>query len=209
MTFDLHECALRIDAFAASPSYLPESEFALRECSFKPESVVLDLGCGTGRLARHLGATRNAFVVGIDTNIEALRIALGHHSNTYSLYAGAHLPFKSQAFDLVVCSHVIGHVEDPVLVMSETWRVLKPCGTLLIMTPNRLYARIMQPWNRVRSYQPDPTLLRLYSSRNLCKLLRRGGFEVRNVGFTGAWPPGLACTRYDPLRSRLVVRAIK
>lgn len=46
------------------------------------------------------------------------------------------LPFDSESFDLIWCSEVIEHLQDPAFVMSELRRVTKPGGTLVLTTPN-------------------------------------------------------------------------
>jgi SAM-dependent methyltransferase len=47
------------------------------------------------------------------------------------------LPVENELFDYVVCSEVIEHMEqDPMFMLSELNRVLKPGGMLLLTTPN-------------------------------------------------------------------------
>jgi SAM-dependent methyltransferase len=48
------------------------------------------------------------------------------------------LPFRNEAFDLVMMLEVIEHVADVPRVLSEVARVLKPDGRAIISTPNRL-----------------------------------------------------------------------
>jgi SAM-dependent methyltransferase len=45
------------------------------------------------------------------------------------------LPFESERFDLIVCSHVLEHVPDDGAAMRELHRVLQPDGVALILTP--------------------------------------------------------------------------
>jgi SAM-dependent methyltransferase len=43
----------------------------------------------------------------------------------------------SESQDFVVCSHVLEHVANPLRVLTDMWRVLKPGGLLLILLPDR------------------------------------------------------------------------
>ena len=46
------------------------------------------------------------------------------------------LPYKSNSFDVVYSKSVIEHMIDPLSFVSESFRVLKPGGLLLILTPD-------------------------------------------------------------------------
>lgn len=45
------------------------------------------------------------------------------------------LPFADASFDLVVCAHVLEHVDDDQAALSELRRVLRPDGVALVMVP--------------------------------------------------------------------------
>jgi ubiquinone/menaquinone biosynthesis C-methylase UbiE len=51
---------------------------------------------------------------------------------------GEALPFPDESFDVVYSSYVLEHVQDPVQVLSESVRVLKPGGILSFELPNHL-----------------------------------------------------------------------
>jgi len=46
------------------------------------------------------------------------------------------LPFNNQCFDLIYCSEVLEHLIDPLSTVREFIRVLRPCGKMIITTPN-------------------------------------------------------------------------
>ncbi len=45
------------------------------------------------------------------------------------------LPFSNNAFDVVLCNHVLEHVDDDILAMKEICRVLKPGGFAILQVP--------------------------------------------------------------------------
>lgn len=47
----------------------------------------------------------------------------------------AALPFTDTCFDAVICSELLEHVPDPLVVLGESYRVLRDAGTLLICVP--------------------------------------------------------------------------
>ncbi len=56
----------------------------------------------------------------------------------YSVDLNQGLPFEDGRFDCVVLQEVIEHLQNPVLVMKEIHRVLKPGGVFILSTPNML-----------------------------------------------------------------------
>ena len=48
------------------------------------------------------------------------------------------LPFENDLFDVVICNHVLEHIEDDTKAMSELYRVLKPGGMGIFQVPQDL-----------------------------------------------------------------------
>jgi SAM-dependent methyltransferase len=102
--------------------------------------AVLDLGCGTGELADAIAAAgMNA--TGCDISPEMLqRATLANPSGTVDwiqLDPGWQaLPFATMTFDAVVAASVLEYVDDPVTVLRECRRVLRPGGVVLCTVPD-------------------------------------------------------------------------
>lgn len=103
------------------------------------------------------------------------------------------IPYPDAHFDAIICVHVLEHVPDDHLAMTELCRVLKPGGWAIIQVPldkkrETTYEdfSITTPEGRERAFgQPDH--LRWYG-RDYAARLRRAGFEVEVVDFTGQMP---------------------
>jgi SAM-dependent methyltransferase len=103
---------------------------------------LLDSGCGTGAMLRHLGDRGLGF--GIDVAAEALRFCRSRGAQAAQARPApvacarlAALPFPARCFDVVTCFDVIYHrwVEDDRAAVRELARVLRPGGVLLLRAP--------------------------------------------------------------------------
>jgi SAM-dependent methyltransferase len=102
---------------------------------------ILALGCGTGievRALRRLTDPGTA-IVGVDHSPDLLEVARrltaqeGAGDNVTYATADAHdLPYADGEFDIVTMHTLISHVDDPVQVLREARRVVRPGGTIAI-----------------------------------------------------------------------------
>lgn len=105
---------------------------------------ILDVGCGTGRLADRLGTVyRHATVVGLDASAEMIRHAAARPARCpvrFVCAAAECLPFAGAVFDLVVITLSLSHWRDQAAGLSEVSRVMAPQATLLVadVVPARL-----------------------------------------------------------------------
>jgi len=101
-----------------------------------PEWVVADLGCGTGDVAERL-APMVREVVAVDREpamLDALRRRLGDRTNIRVVEGDLlSLPLESDTLDAAVVMLVLHHLPDPVAVLRETARVLRPGGRALVV----------------------------------------------------------------------------
>ena len=87
----------------------------------------LDLACGTGRWLEKLSARGGSVGIGVDLSTAMLRVA-GEKATITGRLAQADclaLPFRSEVFDLVVCSFALGHIYDLGAMLRELARVTK------------------------------------------------------------------------------------
>lgn len=99
------------------------------------KTILLDAGCSRGDPDLPAMA-RAKYAVGCDTDLAGLRANTIVRDRVASPLES--LPFRSDAFDVIVCKFVIEHVPTPAKVFKEFWRVLRPGGVIALLTPNRL-----------------------------------------------------------------------
>ncbi len=102
-------------------------------------------------------------------------------------------PYPDEHFSTVLCGELIEHLfEDPMFLLSEVNRILKPDGHLVLTTPNaaslRALAAILQGYHpgffpayirpRKDDEEPEARHNREYTPREVERLLHDAGFEV-------------------------------
>ena len=121
-------------------------ERLLAEQGLSKGARVLDVACGPGHM---ISMTEQAgyAAFGIDQSHAMLGLATTRVRAPKLAQADAtHLPFASGSFDLVNSSGLIEYLSDPVSMMREAWRVVKPGGTVMISSTNRLSpALVLEP----------------------------------------------------------------
>ena len=103
-------------------------------------SVVVDLGCGTGRFSEMLAAEVGARVIGLDPSEKMIDQAWRKPATSPVVFgrASAHeLPLPEGCVDLVFMSQIYHHLPDPAAVARECRRVLRAGGYLCIRTGTR------------------------------------------------------------------------
>jgi SAM-dependent methyltransferase len=102
---------------------------------------VLDLGCGTGRLAADL-ALAGYLVDGIDVEERAVAIGqriIARRSLAVRLYSGdvhdPNHPVAAGGYDVVVCTEVLEHVGPWQALIARGGELLRPGGTLVVSVP--------------------------------------------------------------------------
>lgn len=139
-----------------------------------PGGRLLDVGCGSGAFLEFMqqlgwrvegvdfdaGAARNASAKGVRVNVGPLE-EQGLAENT---------------FDAITMSHFIEHVHDPERVVKEAWRLLRPGGRLVMVTPNSQsfgHSFYGADWMHL----DPPRHLHLFNRITLQRLAHRAGFE--------------------------------
>lgn len=171
-------------------------------------SRILDLGCGNGLMSRYLGE-RGYRVHGVDISCEAIRLARQATTLpnvTFEVAAAEKLRESHLRYDVIICSELLEHLDDPQSLISVVRDLLYRDGKLIVTVPNgkgpreilvtRPVQRIHESGGRisqfvsavksllgydgttVQSAADDLTHRQFFSKKSLIALLESSGFSL-------------------------------
>lgn len=154
------------DTQAANVFYLP----------YVKNGLLLDVGCGSGSAMEDM-RKKGWRVLGIDFDQDAIENAKrkGLDARHGDLFSQA---FPNDSFDAILLNHVIEHIPSPDKLFGECRRILKPGGTLVMITPNahsRGHAKYGRNWRGLET----PHHVHIFTPRSLAMLAQDAGFSKR------------------------------
>jgi 2-polyprenyl-3-methyl-5-hydroxy-6-metoxy-1,4-benzoquinol methylase len=144
----------------------------------RKDAKLLEIGCGNGEALQRM-AELGWQVEGIDFDDSAVQMAKekGLSVRCCDLSETA---YDQGTFDAIYMSHVIEHVYNPKELLEECFRILKPSGRLVVVTPNSasLGHQVFKcSW---RGLEP-PRHLHIFNLQNLTQSLTDSGFKIVNA----------------------------
>ena len=151
---------------------------------------ILDVGCGTGSLAKFLGQKNNE-CYGITISKEEARLA---KSRMVDVIAGdiekiTGLPFPEDFFDVVIFADVLEHLKDPSHVLQLVKPYLKTGGLIIASIPNvsNITVRVNLLMGKF-DYQEcgilDNTHLRFFTLRTAKELISNAAYQIKEIKYT-------------------------
>ena len=120
-----------------SKAHLKEFLNLVRRYAVKNQ-IVLDVGGGTGPVAKQLVELGYPQVVTVDISLAMMQEAKRKMPALRAMVCdGEHLPFKDEAVATIICSSVLHHMPAPELVLKECKRILTPQGMLIAQEPSQ------------------------------------------------------------------------
>ncbi len=194
---DFWERSAKVDAIRAISDQDDEESFEVSgrtdasalAALLSPGSAVLEIGCGMGRVMRHL-APACGRLHGID--ISEAMVARGRErlaqlpNVSFEVGNGYDLaPFENESFDLVYSLYAFQHMPKTTAYnyLAESARVLRPEGLLRFQVPNILrddhflaFHHFTQPW-----FVEHPYPMHYYTPTEIMSLLGRAGFRLEDL----------------------------
>ncbi len=208
--------AARFEARGRHPAFARMLHEYLDAMHLDSRSSVLDLGCGTGLAARAI-ARRPGFggtVDGIDlsphlvTTAQRLAADEGLADRTHFEVGNAHrVSFAGATFDAVVAHTLVSHVDDPLVILQEAARVVKPGGVVAVFDGDYASLTFGHP-DEGRAKRYDEALVSAVVTnprvmRQMPRLLKQAGlhlfscfsYVVSEAGTASFWASGIDAYR--------------
>lgn len=179
------EFSRQAEAMANAPAFSAEAIMNRFKDSLSPKKsgVMLDLACGPGILLAGLASTMK-LNVGVDLTPKMIQMArakclAANLTNTRFLESPAeNLPFASHLFDCVVTRLTLHHFMEPIYVLREVKRILKPDGLLviadLLSSEDPTETQLHNALEQLR----DPSHIRMLPESELLKVVNEAGFHI-------------------------------
>lgn len=148
--------------------------------------TVLDAGCGEGFVTRFLREQNADWdLTGVDVSKAAIRYARRQSGADVQYEVGDlyDLPFADGAFDTVLCSEVLEHLDRPAEALAEVRRVAS--RAVVLSVPREPYFRWLNNLGRVLGLSPDPGHVNFWNERAFRQFvsqhLHRPRFATKHV----------------------------
>jgi 2-polyprenyl-3-methyl-5-hydroxy-6-metoxy-1,4-benzoquinol methylase len=195
-TSDIDEGALavmaaRLENRAKHPFFRGVITDYIGALDLQPIARVIEIGCGTGVASRRLAAAPGfrGKIIATDMSPYLIEIAQRHAKEegvdariTFEVSGAANLRAENGGCDLVIAHTLLSHASDPVAVLAESARVLRPGGQLLIfdrdfassaLSLDSATAAKIDIADIARAFAAQPFIM-----RQLPKLLAEAGFAI-------------------------------
>ena len=153
----------------------------------RAQGRVFEIGCGGGLNQQFYDPARVTGFAGIDPSkklIDYARDAAAQKGWSADIREGVgeDIPFGDESFDTAVCTYTLCSVDDPVKVLSELRRILKPGGVLLFLEHGLSPDAGVAKWQRRIEPVWKPLMGGCHLSRTVTAPVLGAGFQLQHRG---------------------------
>ncbi|MCG3772760.1 MAG: 2-methyl-6-phytyl-1,4-hydroquinone methyltransferase [Nitrosomonadaceae bacterium] len=146
---------------------------------------VLDVGCGCGAVAYSLATQAGAFVTGIDLSKDNILKAQARfkHPNLSFVHGDARTSLPSGAWDVVVLSNILEHLEHRVSFLADVQRCINPSRILVRLPMIDRDWRVPLRKELGLYYFNDPTHYTEYTRESFEQEMGEAGLTIRHIQY--------------------------
>jgi demethylmenaquinone methyltransferase/2-methoxy-6-polyprenyl-1,4-benzoquinol methylase len=118
----------------------------IQQAGLNPFARLLDIGAGTGDLAREALKQHNkASITAADFTLEMMQVGRKNDKLAWSVADALNLPFAEKVFDAVVSGFLMRNVSDIQQALKEQYRTLKPGGRIVVLDTTKPRRNLLTP----------------------------------------------------------------
>jgi SAM-dependent methyltransferase len=152
------------------------------------KKIVFDAGCGSGFFSKYF-IERDCKVISIDYSKEALKLTGKLNNRIIRVRANMFdMPFKEKSFDFIFSDGLLEHYRNPIKILLEFKKLLKPGGIIATFVPNKISYWILFKYHIMK----DIVEYR-FTLNKLIKMHESIGLKTIEFGGLGVIP-----SRYSP-----------
>lgn len=172
-----------------NPAWTANLDFSTFYIQAKLAGKLLEIGCGSGQMLKVM-QNRGWDVTGVDFDPKSVLAASKLGLNVLQGDISQQ-DFPAESFDVIVMSHVIEHLPDPIATLRVCHSLLRPNGKLIAITPNTT-GYIHRYFKQSSLHLDPPRHLHLFRQKPLQHIALQAGFEEAEChstirDFSGLW----------------------
>lgn len=181
----------------------PSTTHSIQARMVDESTMLLDVGCHAGTMGAALRDGKAVKVIGIDTDLEALKVAKTRLENAFigSIEETGWVERIQEkgytSFDTILFGDVLEHTRNPALILREAASILKHNGNIIVSIPNVAYWRVrlgllLGKWDYQDEGILDRTHLRFFTRSTIRELIETAGYQIIDQDVAGyRLPPWL------------------
>ncbi|OGG11310.1 hypothetical protein A2Z00_02430 [Candidatus Gottesmanbacteria bacterium RBG_13_45_10] len=135
---------------------------------------ILELGCGEGLLSERIKRESACEFYGLDISPSGVRLAKKRGIIAQVADLNEDLPYLDNSFDMILSDQVLEHVFRTDHLFDEIYRILKPKGTVILITPNLSFwlNRALFPLGYYPIFSEASERSKMYGTKVLKRLIK-------------------------------------
>ncbi len=181
--------------------------------SFSIDGSILELGCFKGNFTKLLyESNKYRKIEAIEGSSVAAKEASDNLPDEIKIHVGSFESINIQKqYENIVMTHVLEHIDDPLLVLKRILNWLKKDGTFFLVCPNAnaasrqiaVHMNLIEYNSAITPAEWDHGHRATYSLDTLENLVKKAGFKIVNRG--GIFFKGLANFQWDKVINQKIV----